>query len=279
MAAVVYGFIRTASNGWSDSLAIGSLVAGVVLLGAFVRIETGSAQPITPLRMFTNRIRAGSYVIMLLMTGALFGMFYFVVQFIENVLGYGPVKTGFAFLPVPVLVAAAAGICTQALPRIGPRPILVAGAAIATGGMAWLTQLSATGGYAQQVLGPMAMIGFGVGLLVVPLTVLAVSNVAPDEAGAASSLLNVMQQIGSALGLSILVTMFGAASRDTAKHPLAGASPVAEAHYVLTHSMGISFIVATVFLGCTILLAAIVVNAKVSDVSQVSAEAPADALG
>src|SRR6266542_3184462 len=217
MVALVYGFIRAAQEGWSDVITIGSFVASVVLLGVFLSIETRTRQPITPLHMFRNRNRAGSYAIMFALAAALFGMFFFLTLFVQEVLGYSPLKAGLAFLPVSGVIIVTAQVVARLVPTVGAKRLMVAGSLLATGGLAWLSRITATSGYVEGILGPMLVFGLGMGLLFVPLTIVAVSGVERRESGAASSLLNVMQQVGGSLGLSILVTVFGTASRNEAR--------------------------------------------------------------
>src|SRR5215207_10183611 len=216
MTALVYGFIRAAQEGWSDAGTIGSFAAAVVLLAAFLSIETRIRQPITPLHMFRERNRADTYVIMLALAAALFGQFFFLTLFVQDVLGYSPLRAGLAFLPITGAIVLTSQLAARSLPRIGPRRLMTGGALLAAAGLAWLTQVTVTSGYLTGILGPMLLFGLGMGLLFVPLTIVAVSGVEPQEAGAASSLLNVSQQVGGSLGLSILVTVFGTASRNEA---------------------------------------------------------------
>ncbi|WP_371576381.1 MFS transporter [Streptomyces sp. NBC_01314] len=216
MASLVYGFIRAAEDGWRDSLAIGSFTAAVVLLLVFGFIERRAKEPITPLRMFTDRNRSGTYVIMLSLAAAMFGMFFFIVLFVQNVLQYTPIEAGLAFLPVTVAIVTGAGLSQRFLPVLGPKPFMVVGSTMVVLGLGWQTFISPDSSYAGGVLGPMVMFGFGMGLNFVTLTLTAVSGVAPHEAGAASGLLNVTQQVGGSLGLSILTTVFGTASRTEA---------------------------------------------------------------
>ncbi|MDX2758245.1 MFS transporter [Streptomyces europaeiscabiei] len=216
MASLVYGFIRAAEDGWRDSLAIGSFAAAVVLLLVFGFIERRAKEPITPLRMFRDRNRSGTYVIMLSLAAAMFGMFFFIVLFVQNVLQYTPIEAGLAFLPVTVAIVTGAGLSQRFLPVLGPKPFMVAGSTMVVLGLGWQTFISPDSSYAGGVLGPMVVFGFGMGLNFVTLTLTAVSGVAQHEAGAASGLLNVTQQVGGSLGLSILTTVFGTASRDEA---------------------------------------------------------------
>jgi EmrB/QacA subfamily drug resistance transporter len=238
MTALVYGFISAAQNGWSNPTTVGSFTAAAVLLVAFFSIETRTSQPITPLELFADRNRAGSYAIMLALSAALLGMFFFLTLFVQDVLGYSPLRAGFAFLPITAAIILSSQFAARSLPRIGPRRLMTTGALLALAGLAWLTQVSVTSGYVEGILGPMLVFGVGMGLLFVPLTVVAVSGVPPHEAGAASSLLNVMQQVGGSLGLSILVTAFGTASRNEATNQvgdfLRTAPPEAQAQFQQT---------------------------------------------
>ncbi|MFD3454885.1 MFS transporter [Streptomyces sp. NPDC058691] len=241
MASLVYGFIRAADQGWRDGLTIGAFGAAVVLLSSFVLIERRAKEPITPLRMFADRNRSGTYVIMLSLAAGMFGMFFFIVIFVQTVLGYSAIAAGFAFLPITVAIVTGAGLSTRFLPVLGPKPFLITGSALAGIGMAWLTFIDPGSSYAGGVLGPMVIFGFGMGLNFVTLTLTAVSGVAQHEAGAASGLLNAMQQVGGSLGLSILVTVFGTASRDKATETVPGflaqATPAQKEEFTRTHEL------------------------------------------
>ncbi|MEU6307845.1 MFS transporter [Streptomyces chartreusis] len=241
MASLVYGFIRAADEGWRDSLTIGSFAAAVILLLAFAFIESRAKEPITPLKMFADRNRSGTYVIMLSLAAAMFGMFFYIVLFVQNVLQYSPIEAGLAFLPVTVVIALGAGLSQRFLPVLGPKPFMLAGSALAAIGLAWQTLITADSSYAGGVLGPMLVFGFGMGLNFVTLTITAVSGVAQHEAGAASGLLNATQQVGGSLGLSILTTVFGTASKDEAEKQLpkfmAEGSAEQKAEFAKTHQL------------------------------------------
>jgi EmrB/QacA subfamily drug resistance transporter len=282
MVALVYGFIRAAQDGWSDSVTIAAFVAAAVLLSVFLWIETGTSQPITPLHMFANRNRAGSYAIMLGLAASLFGMFFFLTLFVQEVLGYSPLKAGLAFLPVSAVIIVAAQVVARLLPRVGPRRFMIAGSLLASGGLAWLSRITVTSGYLDGLLGPMLVFGLGMGFLFVPLTLTAVSGVSREESGAASSLLNAMQQVGSSLGLSILVTVFGTASRSEAtalvQRFLSTASPAARAqfqrtgqlpasvsHQVLAHGISTAFEFAVLFALVALVISLVVIRSRASD--------------
>nr|WP_152893912.1 MFS transporter [Streptomyces adustus] len=241
MASLVYGFIRAAEEGWRDGLARGSFGVAAVLLLAFVLIERRAREPITPLRMFSDRNRSGTYVIMLSLAAAMFGMFFYIVLFVQNVLGYSPIKAGLAFLPVTAAIAVGAGLSQRFLPVLGPKPFLLTGSALVVVGLAWQSLISPDSSYAGGVLGPMLVFGFGMGLNFVTVTVTAVSGVAQHEAGAASGLLNATQQVGGSLGLSILTTVFGTASKNEAEKQLpkflADGSAEQKAEFAKTHQL------------------------------------------
>ncbi|GAA3277173.1 MFS transporter [Streptomyces lavendulae] len=241
MVSLVYGFIRASQEGWGDPYTIGSFVAAAVLLSLFVLNERRSRQPITPLHMFADRNRAGTYGIMLFLACAIFGMFFFLTLFVQDVLGFSPLQAGLAFLPVSVMIAVAAGVTSQLLPRFGPKPFMVTGALCCAAGLAWLTRIDVHSTYPGSILGPMLVFATGMGLQFVSLTLMALSNVPDRESGAASGLLNTMQQIGGSLGLSILVTVFGTASRNEAKEQvpdfLRSSTPEQKLSFLRTHQL------------------------------------------
>nr|WP_023590117.1 MFS transporter [Streptomyces thermolilacinus] len=285
MVLLVYGFIRAAQEGWQNPLTLASFGVALVVLAVFVLVERRSPQPITPLHMFTDRNRAGTYGMMLSLAAAIFGMFFFLTLFVQNVLGFGPLKAGLAFLPVSAVIAVGAGIASQLLPRFGPKPFMVMGALLAAAGLAWLTLTDADSTYAGSILGPMLVLSLGMGMQFVSLTLMALSNVAPHETGAASGLLNATQQVGGSLGLSILVTVFGTAGRNEAEHRVAdfmarasapermrfqrtGELPPPWAHEVLTAGVSVAFILAAVFAAVGALIALLVVQVRPGDLER-----------
>ncbi|WP_169734308.1 MFS transporter [Hamadaea tsunoensis] len=213
IAALVYGFIRAAADGWSDGLTLGCLAGGVLLLGVFVTVEARTKQPLMPLRLFAHRDRATGYLAFLLGPAAMMSMFFFLTQFLQDVRGFGALATGFAFLPMAAGMFGMTRIVPHALPRFGPRPLAVAGVTIMLSGLVWLTQLTPDSGYWSSLFGPMVLMGVGGGLSFVPLTPTIMGSVPPRDAGAAGGVLQTMQQTGATLGLAVLVTVFGTAYR------------------------------------------------------------------
>jgi predicted MFS family arabinose efflux permease len=234
LASLVYGLssAATTANGvshWGDTKVVASLTAAVVLLATFLIIESRSQHALMPLRIFRNRNRSGAYLIMLCVGTALFGMFFFLTIFVQSVWGYSALKTGVAYLPMMATVMAMAGISAQLVPRIGARPLLLAGSAIATGGLFWLSRINEHSHYASGLLGPIIVTAAGMGMLFMPLTLVALSKVDDQDAGVASSLLNTGQQVGGSLGLAILGTVAWSVVANTARSSAAAAKAAAAA--------------------------------------------------
>ncbi|MEV6331111.1 MFS transporter [Streptomyces sp. NPDC051909] len=285
MVALVYGFIRAAQEGWRDPVTVASFAAAVVLLVSFILIERRSRQPITPLHMFADRNRAGTYGIMLCLAASIFGMFFFLTLFVQGVLEFSPLRTGLAFLPVSAVIAVLAGVTSQTLPRFGPKPFMVIGSLCLAAGMSWMSQVDVHSTYAGSILGPMLILSAGMGMMFVSLTLMALSGVEPSEAGAGSGLLNATQQVGGSLGLSILVTVFGTASRNEADVQvpafLAQAGPLEKAQFaktqqlpkpwadqVLTSGVTSGFVVAAAFAILAAIISILAIKVRPSDMER-----------
>ncbi len=232
MTGLVYGFVRAASDGWADPGTLASFAVGALLLAAFVATERRAGQPITPLRLFRSRERSGAYAARVLLVGGMFGMFFFVTQYLQGVLGFTALEAGIAFLPMSVAMFAVARGVPRVSTRIGDGPLLTAGVSLALVGMIWLSQISAGSAYFPGLAIPMLLLGIGMGAAFTPLTAAGLSGVAQRDAGAASGLVNVAHQLGGSLGLGVLVTVFAAAGGSAtsssvgavaARHDLAGA--------------------------------------------------------
>ena len=253
VASLVFGFVRAAQNGWNDVVTLIAFVAGIALLTAFVRIESRAAEPITPLRLFADRIRSSAYAARLLLIAGVFGMFFFLTQFLQNVLGYGPLQSGLAFVPFTVLLFTMSQLSARVLAeRVDAKRLVVGGLTLSTIGMALLTQISAGTPYMELVV-PMLLFGAGNGIAFVPLTSAALHNVRPSEAGAASGLVNVMVQLGGALGLAVLVSIFGSSARSAAT-AVAGSGA---AHTAFITAADHAFIASTVFVAASAVLLAV----------------------
>ena len=246
VAALVYGFIRAAESGWTGAFTVTSLVAGVVLIGAFLTIEARTAEPLLPLRLFTDRNRAAAYANFFFGPMAAMSMFFFLTQYLQDVRGMNALGTGFAFLPLALLVFVLSRFIPRLLPRFGPKPVAIAGTLSMIGGVAWLTQLGVDSTYVTGLLGPMVLMGLGMGLAFSPLNVIIMAGVPARDAGAAGGVLQTMQQTGATLGLAILVTIFGTATRSATGTP----------HDVLVSGMTAAF-TGSVVIACVTLVVAL----------------------
>jgi EmrB/QacA subfamily drug resistance transporter len=229
IALLVYGLSKAAAgpdgvSHWGDAQVLASLAASVVLLVSFVLIELRSSRPLLPMRVLADRNRSGAYLIMLCVATGLFGLFFFLTLFIQNVLGYSAIRAGIAYLPFAVGVVIASGLASQLVRRIGPRPLIVAGSAMVAGGMFWFSRLTEHAGYASHLLGPQLVSSFGLGLVFVPLALVALHNVAEQDSGVASSLLNTAQQVGGAIGLALLGTVAWTAVANSVRTQVAAAA-------------------------------------------------------
>jgi EmrB/QacA subfamily drug resistance transporter len=215
--SAVYAFINAANHGWSNTTTVWVLVLAGVLLISFVAWEArGAAEPMMPMRIFENRNRGGAYVVMLVVGAAMFGMFYFITFFVQLVREYGPLKTGVSFLPVALTIGITSQIVAKTLPKVGPKVHVLIGTGFLMASLFWLSAVSPDSGYLDTLLPGMLMLAIGMGNLFVPLMITAVSKVENTDAGLASALLNVGQQLGGAIGLSSMATVFGTAARNYA---------------------------------------------------------------
>jgi len=212
VAALVYGLSNAATSPdgtshWGDAKVVAALAAGVVLLAAFAVIEARSSNALLPVRLLRSRDRVGANLVMLGAGTALFGVFFFVNLFVQDVWGYSPLRTGVSFLPLTAALVVGSAAAAALVPRIGVRPLLLAGGVAGAGGMYWLSRVTEHSTYAGGLLGPGLVIGAGLGLLLVPLQLTALAGVADADTGVAASLLNAGRQIGGSIGLAVLGTV------------------------------------------------------------------------
>jgi EmrB/QacA subfamily drug resistance transporter len=207
LVALVYGIVKAQEYGWGSARTMGTLALSALLLTAFVAIERRSAAPLVRLSMFRTRTLTAANVSMMLVASGMFSMFFFASLYVQEVLGYSPLKAGLAFLPVTLGMMAGAGVAQSAIRRFGPRGVGVVGVSLAALGMLWLTGLPVHGNYVSDLLVGLLPMSVGMGLTFVPVTLLATAGVAPEDSGLASGLLNTSQQVGGALGLAILSTL------------------------------------------------------------------------
>jgi EmrB/QacA subfamily drug resistance transporter len=246
LAALVYGLVEAPDAGWGSTQTVGLLAAAAVLLGAFYVIERRSAAPLVPFSIFRLRTLTGANVVAVLTGASLFSMFFFISLYMQNVLGYSAIKAGVSYLPLAVSIIIAAGVASQLVTRVGFRPVLATGMLLISGGLLWFGQISPTGSFLGDLIGPMLLAAIGLGFAFVPQTIAAVWGVAEHEAGLASGLINTSQQVGGALGLAVLSTVAFPQISDAAA--ATGGAPSLAA---LTEGYGDAFMVgsAIAFLG------------------------------
>ncbi|MER6130778.1 MFS transporter [Streptomyces sp. NPDC001815] len=225
LVALVYGFTRAESEGWSDSVTIGMFVASVVLLAAFVVTESKVKAPLLPLRVITERNRGGIYLSLGLAIIAMFGLFLFLTYYLQIVKGFSPVKTGFAFLPmIAGMIVGSTQIGTRLMTRVPPRMLMAPGFLVAAVGMLLLTQLEIGTSYAGVILPAMVLLGLGMGTAFMPAMSLATQGVEPRDAGVASAMVNTSQQVGGAIGTALLNTIAASATTSYIKDHIGGAT-------------------------------------------------------
>jgi EmrB/QacA subfamily drug resistance transporter len=207
LLAIVFGIVKAQTWGWGSDKAVGALAVGAILLAIFVLIESRSPAPLVKLSIFKIRTLSTANGVMMLVASALFGMFFFVSLYAQDVLHYSPLKAGFAFLPLSLGIVIGAGISQAIIPRLGVRNVSVIGLVLATLGILVITQAPVDGHYVSNLLLSFVPMSIGMGLVFVPLTLLATTGVDNDDAGLASGLFNSAQQVGGSLGLAILATL------------------------------------------------------------------------
>ena len=209
---LVYGFSNAATHGWATLSTYGFVAAGVALGVAFAAWQGRAAHPLLPPRVVLDRNRGGAYLSMFIGTAGLFGTFLFLTYYLQQTLGYSPLVTGFAFLPMSGGLIVMANLSTIALmPRFGPKPLVASGMLAASGGTAWLAQLGPRTGYTTGVLGPLILAGVGLGLVIAPAINTGTFGVAPQDAGVAAAAVTVGQMLGGSVGTSLLNTIFASA--------------------------------------------------------------------
>jgi EmrB/QacA subfamily drug resistance transporter len=210
--AIVYGLANAATHSWTDPVTVGMLVAGVVLLIAFVLIQMRSPNPLLPLRVVLDRDRGGSFLAMLLSGAGMFGVFLFLTYYMQQTLSFSPIESGLAFLPMTfaIVISATMG-STRLLPKIGPRPLIGGGMMLAAIGMLTLTSIGTETSYVGHVLPGIMIIGAGLGLVFSSAMATATFGVEAGDSGVASAMVNTMQQIGGSIGTALLSTLAASA--------------------------------------------------------------------
>src|SRR5262249_39518387 len=283
-AALGYGLSNAAASAdgvshWGDAKVVASLAASVVLLAAFAVIETRSKRPLLPVRLLADRNRTGANLIMLCIGTAVFGMFFFLTVFLQSAWGYSALKTGVAYLPLMAGILVFSGAAAQLVPRTGARPLLLTGAPATAGGLYWLSRLTEHGSYAAGVLGPMLVIAAGLGLLFMPVTLVAMAHVADGESGVAASLRNTGQQVGGAIGLALLGTVAWTVAANTIQaqaaaahtgHPAqpGRAALAATYHHALAAGFSRAYLVAAAIMLPALVITIVAIRVKGADLGE-----------
>jgi predicted MFS family arabinose efflux permease len=214
LSLLVYAIVDANDAGWGSTQTLGLLALAAGLISAFVAIELRSPAPLVPFRIFRMRTLTGANAVGLLLGGSLFAMFFFITLYMQQVLGYSPIKAGLSYLPLAVMIVVASGVASQLVTRIGFKPVMAIGMFLIAAALLWFSQVSVGGGFVSDILGPSLLAATGLGFGFVTTTIAAVSGVREQESGLASGLINTSQQIGGALGLAVLATIANTRTDD-----------------------------------------------------------------
>src|SRR3954453_5375881 len=262
---LVFTLIKADSWGWTAGRTLAGFAVAAALIVGFVFIERRHRDPLVPLRIFSNRSLAASDGTFLLVAAALFGMFFFCTLYLQQVLGFGALKTGLSYLPFSLTLIGASALASRLVDRFTPKPVLVTGLFVTTVGFALLTRGTGHGDYASHVLPALVILGIGLGMSFVPITIAATTGVATEDSGLASGLLNTTQQVGGSLGLAILSSV--STSRVTSALDGGSALPAA-----LTHGFKGAFIVGAVFCALALVVALALLPARRREPNQEDVE-------
>jgi EmrB/QacA subfamily drug resistance transporter len=210
---LVYGFSNAETHGWGATVTVAMLAGGVAMLAVFLRLQARVRNPLLPLRVVLDRDRGGSYLAVFISAVGMFGVFLFLTYYLQATLGFSPVETGLAFLPMTgAIMATATTVSTRVLPRTGPKPLISTGMLLAAVAMLMLTGVGVDSAYASHVLPALLVIGVGLGLVFAPAMATATAGVRPADAGVASAMVNTTQQVGGSIGVALLSTLAASAA-------------------------------------------------------------------
>jgi len=255
LVSLVYGFTKASSDGWAAAQTLIFLSGAVVLLVAFVVVETRASHPLLPLRVVAERNRGGSFLASFLLGAGLFAMFVFLSYYMQTVLDYSALKAGVAFLPFAIGLIVAATASSAVVPRIGPRIPMAGGLFVGAMGLAWLTQIGVDTSFWVYVFGPQILMSVGLGFAFPAISNTALTNVGAADSGVASALVNTTQQVGGSLGTALLNTVAA-----TATAGYITAHGVRSVSAGLVHGYAVAFAVGAVFLVVAALAAAVFVT-------------------
>jgi predicted MFS family arabinose efflux permease len=207
LSLLVYAVVDAVTAGWGSSATLLRIAGAAVLLAAFVGIELRQRHALVPFSIFRLRTLRGANLVNVVIGLSLLSLFYFITLYLQDVLHYSPIKTGVSYLPLGAGLFISAGVASTLVTRVGYKLTLIAGLLTTAGGLLWFSQAPVHGSFLTDVLGPSTLAGIGFGLAFVPVTIAAMAGRKPQEAGLASGLINMAQQIGGALGVAILATL------------------------------------------------------------------------
>jgi EmrB/QacA subfamily drug resistance transporter len=261
LVVLVYGIVKAETYGWTSPRTLGLLAAAAVLLGAFVAIEQRVREPLVRLSIFRKRSLAAANAVMLVVAGGMFAIFFFATLYVQEILRLSPVQAGLGFLPLTAAIIGTSAAAQQLIGRIGARRVALAGMTIASAGLLLFSRVPVDGSYLRDVFPGLVVMGIGLGLTFVPVTLIATTNVAQSDAGLASGLFNTSQQVGGALGLAILSTF--AASRTASWLDGLGHAPTAyDQAAALVSGYQLGFLVGAALLALGVVLTAVLVRER-----------------
>nr|QXL90840.1 MFS transporter [Streptomyces sp.] len=276
LTLLVYGLVRAPQHGWSDVWTVTSFAAAALLLLLFVAQEARGSQPLMPLRIFADRDRAGAYAVAVLIGASLISTLFFLAQFVQEVMGYSPLRNGVAFLPNALCVLAFSGLAARLVTKTGSLPLMAAGATSMGCGLWWLSGIDVDTQYASGLLPGLLLFGSGLGLLFVPMAMTAVAAVADEDSGLAAGLLNTSQQVGGSVGLALLSTIAADATKDEMPPGRPAPGQVARA---VTEGWSTALSVSVGFVALALALTLLLIRAKPGTFRAPGSERPREEAG
>jgi EmrB/QacA subfamily drug resistance transporter len=276
LMSLVYALVKAPTDGWTAHTPLTFFIIAIVALALFIRNESRTDHPLMPLKIFRIRNVAGADLMMLCMASGLFSVFFFTTLYLQEILGYSPVKTGLSFLIVPVAIALTATNVPRVIQRIGYKPILMIAPLVVSGGLFWVSHIPVDGTYWGNVAPGLIMMGLGMGATFVSVTIAATSGVPHHEAGLASGLLNTSQQVGGALGLAVLTGVATSATTRYLEHlNLLGAPSHEQVARATVHGFHEGYLIASTFGIAAALIATFVIRQQTAKTDPSHGEAVA----
>lgn len=267
LLSLVYGFTRAAEDSWTAPFTLGLFALAAALLVAFVVVENRVSNPLLPFRVVLDRNRGGAYLTFLLVGAGLFAMFLFLTLYFQDVRGWSPIESGFAFMPFAVTLIVFAGVVAQLLPRVGPRPLMVTGLVLAAIGMLLLVRIDLDSSFWGVVFPAEVIMAVGMSLVFIPASSTALLDVEERDTGVASATLNTAQQIGGSIGTALLTTVFAnSITRFFENDPAAGQRETGQLEAFISGYHN-AFVWGAVMLALAAIAAGVLVNAKPSQVA------------